>query len=117
MKFEHRKQKVIPWPHFLLRVGRYSLFCGLLISVSVLIGTLGYKYFQHLSWIDGFYMSCMILTGMGPVAEMNSTASKLFSSFYALYSGVAFLSVTAGFFSAIIHRILHILQVADEGVN
>jgi len=111
MKLEHRKQKVVPLPHFFLRLGRYTLFCLVLIALSVLIGTIGYKYFGQLSWLDSFYMSCMILTGMGPVAEMKTTTSKLFSSFYALYSGVAFLSVTAVFFAPIIHRILHILQV------
>jgi hypothetical protein len=37
------------------------------------------------------------LTGMGPVAEMKTEEAKFFSSFYALYSGVAFLSVTAVF--------------------
>ena len=111
MKLEHRKQKVVPLPHFFLRLGRYSLFCLLLIAFSVLIGTTGYKFYGQLSWIDSFYMSCMILTGMGPVAEMTTPTSKLFSSFYALYSGVAFLSITAVFFAPIIHRILHILQV------
>ena len=111
MKLEHRKQKIVPLPYFFLRLGRYTLFCVLLIALSVLIGTIGYKYFGQLSWLDSFYMSCMILTGMGPVAEMKTTTSKLFSSFYALYSGVAFLSVTAVFFAPIIHRILHILQV------
>jgi len=111
MKFEHRKQKVVPLPHFFLRLGRYTLFCLLLIALSVLIGTIGYKFYGQLSWLDSFYMACMILTGMGPVAEMTTTTSKLFSSFYALYSGVAFLSITAVFFAPIIHRILHILQV------
>jgi hypothetical protein len=53
----------------------------------------------------------MILTGMGPVTEMMSNPAKLFSSFYALYSGVAFLSIAAVFFTPIIHRILHILHV------
>jgi len=111
MRFEHRKQKVVPLSHFFLRLGRYALFCLLLIAISVLIGTTGYKFYGQLSWIDSFYMSCMILTGMGPVAEMTTITSKLFSSFYALYSGVAFLSITAVFFAPIIHRILHILQV------
>lgn len=59
-------------------------------------------------------MSSMILTGMGPVAEMQDDSAKLFSSFYALYSGVAFLSITAVFFAPIIHRLLHILQVDIE---
>jgi len=115
MKFEHRKQQVVSLPHFFLRLGRYTLFCMLLIAFSVLIGAIGYKCYGHLSWLDSFYMSCMILTGMGPVAEMTTPTAKLFSSFYALYSGVAFLSITAVFFAPIIHRILHILQVeVDE---
>jgi hypothetical protein len=51
---------------------------------------------------------------MGPTAEMHTNAAKLFSSFYALYSGVAFLSITAVFFAPIVHRVLHILQVEKE---
>jgi hypothetical protein len=60
-------------------------------------------------------MACMILTGMGPVVEMKSNSAKLFFSFYALYSGVVFLSIAAVFFAPIIHRMLHILQVENEG--
>jgi hypothetical protein len=87
------------------------LFSGILIVFSVLGGTLGYHYFAQLTWLDSFHMSCMILTGMGPVIEMKSTAAKIFSSLFALYSGVAFLSITAVFFAPIVHRLLHILQV------
>lgn len=111
MSFEHRKQKVVPFHEFIVRVGRYGLFALLLIFVSVCLGTIGYRSLADLSWIESFYMACMILTGMGPVAEMTSTKAKLFSSFYALYSGVAFLSITAIFFAPIIHRLLHILHV------
>ncbi len=115
MKLEHRKQKVVPlMPHFLLRMVRYNFFCLLLIGISVFIGTAGYYYLGQLSWLDSFYMASMILTGMGPVSEMKTDAAKLFSAFYALYSGVAFLSITAVFFAPIIHRVLHILQVDSE---
>ena len=114
MKLEHRKQGVIPLSHFLKRLGRYGLFALVLIAFSVLIGTIGYRVLADLSWIDSFHMSCMILTGMGPVAEMKSTEAKMFSSIYALYSGVAFLSITAVFFAPIIHRLLHILHVEQN---
>lgn len=114
MKLEHRKQKVLPLPHFFLRLVRYALFCILLIALSVFIGMIGYRLSGHLSWIDSFYMASMILTGMGPIAEMKTEGAKLFSSFYALYSGIAFLSITAVFFAPIIHRLLHILQVEEE---
>jgi hypothetical protein len=86
----------------------------LLIVFSVGIGVLGYHTIGGLNGIDSFYMACMILTGMGPVAELQTNAGKLFSSFYALYSGVAFLSITAVFFAPIVHRVLHILQVEKE---
>lgn len=114
MKLENRKEKVTPLPHFLFRLGRFGLFALGLILFSVLIGTIGYHYFGNLSWLDSFHMACMILTGMGPVVEMTSPSAKLFSSFYALYSGVAFLSITAVFFAPIIHRLLHILHVEED---
>jgi hypothetical protein len=114
MHLEHRKQKVIPLSDFLVRLARYTVFALVLICVSVVIGTLGYYGIAHLQWIDSFYMACMILTGMGPVQEMTTESAKLFSSFYALYSGIAFLSITAVFFAPIIHRLLHILHVEDD---
>jgi hypothetical protein len=112
-KFENRRQKVVPLKHFFLRMGRYALFACVLILFSVAIGLLGYHNLAHLSWLNSFHMSCMILTGMGPVEPMNSACAKLFSSFYALYSGVAFLSITAVFFAPVVHRLLHILHVED----
>lgn len=114
MKLENRKQKVAPLPHFLFRLGRYGIFALGLIVFSVLLGVLGYHHFGQISWIDSFHMACMILTGMGPVAEMTTPTAKIFSSMYALYSGVAFLSITAVFFAPIIHRLLHILHVHQD---
>lgn len=115
MKFENRNQKVVSLPHFIVRLGRYGLFAFVLILFSVLIGTIGYYYLGRISWLDSFYMACMILTGMGPVGEMKTSTAKIFSSLYALYSGVAFLSITAVFFAPIIHRLLHILHVEETG--
>jgi hypothetical protein len=114
MKLENKTEKVVAIPHFLGRMMRYALFSMLLIVFSVGIGVAGYYYLAGLNAIDSFHMSCMILTGMGPVVEMQSGAAKLFSSFYALYSGVAFLSITAVFFAPIVHRLLHILQVEKD---
>jgi hypothetical protein len=114
MKFEHKKQKVASLSSFAKRLVKHAMLVLILIFISVAIGVFGYKYFADLNWIDSFHMACLILTGMGPVVEMKTTGAKLFSSFYALYSGVAFLSITAVFFAPIIHRLLHILHVEDE---
>jgi FtsH-binding integral membrane protein len=114
MKLENRRQRVIPLTNFLYRLGRYGFFALTLIVFSVLIGAMGYHHFGQVTWLDSFYMACMILTGMGPVIEMNSPTAKIFSSFFALYSGIAFLSITAVFFAPIIHRLLHILHVEED---
>jgi hypothetical protein len=111
LKFEHRRQQVATLPRFLSRMGRYMLVCTSLIAFSAALGTWGYHFFAGLAWLDSFYMACMILTGMGPVADMPNDASKWFSSLYALYSGVVFLSVTAVFLAPVVHRVLHILHV------
>ena len=111
MKLEKKSQKVATLPHFFRRMLKYNFFAVVLVGTSLSIGIFGYHFIGHLNFIDSLHMSSMILTGMGPVAEMKTNAAKLFSSFYALYSGVAFLSITAVFFAPIIHRLLHILQV------
>jgi hypothetical protein len=111
---ETKKQKLASYQTFFQRMIWYISLTTILILISLVIGVLGYHYIGGTSWIDAFYMAALILTGMGPVIEMKTTAAKLFSSFYALYSGVAFLSITAIFMAPIIHRLLHILHLDDE---
>ena len=115
MKFEQKKEQLASISRFFIRMIRYSLFALGLLSFSVLIGIMGYRYLGNISWIDSFHMTCMILTGMGPVIEMKTVTAKIFSSLYALYSGIAFLSITAVFFAPLIHRLLHILHVEEDG--
>ena len=117
LDLEHHRQEVASLHKFLIRLGSYFLFSIILITFSLIMGVLGYHYLCQLNWIDSFHMSCMILTGMGPVAEMTTKSAKIFSSLFALYSGVAFLSITAVFFAPIIHRILHILHVEKDIEN
>jgi hypothetical protein len=113
-QLEHKKQKVVSIDKFLKRVFKYFYLTSFLVFFSLSLGIIGYSYFAKLDLIDSFHMSSMILTGMGPVVEMKTQEAKLFSSFYALYSGVAFLSITAVFFAPIIHRLLHILHVEED---
>ena len=117
MRFERHKEKIAPFPVFLKRVLKYTLFAGILILFSLSLGTLGYHFIAKLRWLDSFHMACMILTGMGPVNDMKTDGSKIFSSLFALYSGVAFLSITAVFFAPIVHRFLHLLHIEEDTNN
>ncbi len=108
---EHKHQPIIPLFQFIMRIVRYGGYALLLLLLSLSIGIIGYHNVANLSWIDSFYMTSMILTGMGPTLEMTTREAKLFSSFFALYSGIAFLSIATILFTPIVHRIMHILHI------
>jgi hypothetical protein len=86
-----------------------------LLFLSLGIGVGGYIYFGGLNFIDAFYNPSMILTGMGPVDAMTTNTSKWFASFYALFSGIAFLTTIAVFFAPAIHRFLHKIHIDEDG--
>jgi len=56
----------------------------------------------------------MILSGMGPVVEIKTTGGKLFSSFYALFSGIAFITNIGIILAPAAHRLFHRLHVETE---
>jgi hypothetical protein len=118
MKFEHKKAPLASTKRYYQRLLKYFLIGSLLLSFSLLIGTIGYWYFGQMntcaprpSWVDAFLCASMILTGMGPIGDMESDSGKIFSALYAIYSGVTFLSVMAIIFAPIVHRFLHLMHV------
>jgi len=115
--FEHRSSPLLPWEAYLRRLARSALLAGSLIFGSLTIGIGGYRIFGGLGWIDALLNASMILTGMGPVDTMTTPAAKLFASFYALFSGVAFLTIVAVLLAPVVHRFLHRfhLELADDG--
>lgn len=115
--FEHHRQPLLPRAAFVRRVVRYAQIALVLVGVSWLIGILGYRIFEGLSWIDAILNSAMLLGGMGPVTELHTDAGKLFASFYALFSGIIFLVAVAVLMAPVVHRLLHKfhLEVSEDG--
>lgn len=90
----------------------WRLIVHLVISTSVLVfslllGIVGYEYFEKLPWRDAFLNSAMLLGGMGPVDAPKTNGGKVFAGLYALYAGLVFLVVTAITLTPVIHRFLH----------
>lgn len=108
-----RNKNILPPGEFARRVLKYAIFSVLILIFSISLGILGYHYIAKLEWIDSFYNASMILTGMGPVNLLDSNAAKMFASFYALFSGVIFLSTVAVFFSPFAHRLMHVLNIEE----
>jgi len=99
---------------FTIRLIKFFLISMIFMGISLFIGVIGYRHYANLSWIDSFYNASMILTGMGPGNVLTTTGGKVFSSLYALFSGIIFLTTAAIFISPIAHRLLHLMHVDDE---
>jgi len=105
--FENKNQPLATRKVFMNRLMKMAVIAFLATMVCLLIGILGYHYIGHLIWIDAIHNASMILSGMGPVANIDNVSGKLFSSAYALFSGVAFITNISIFLSPVIHRFLH----------
>lgn len=112
--FEPHKIPLLPRHLFIRRVRNYAVIAVVVIGVSWLIGILGYKILENMSWIDAMLNSAMILGGMGPVNDLTTDAGKLFASFYALFSGIIFLVAVSLFVAPIFHRVLHIFHLEGK---
>jgi len=105
--FEHRRQALLPLRLFYVRLGRSAIVGLAIIASSLAIGMAGYHYFEKLSWLDAFVNAAMILSGMGPLAPLQSSGGKFFAGCYALYSGLALITSAAVIFAPVVHRFLH----------
>ena len=112
--FEPFHQPLLPRRLFLQRMTRFAIAALLLVAVAWLIGILGYKLLEGMSWIDATLNAAMILGGMGPVDPLHTDAGKLFASFYALFSGMIFLVAAGVLIAPILHRFLHQYHLAPQ---
>jgi hypothetical protein len=115
--FEHRTSPLLPRKVFALRVLRSLLIALGIIGLSLGLGIFGYHFCAGLSWLDALLNASMILTGMGPVNELHTVGGKLFASFYALFSGVVFITSVAFLLAPVIHRFLHKFHLEGENAE
>jgi hypothetical protein len=109
--FEHKSQRVATRYTFAIRMARaIGLWAGLTVG-GLVIGMAGYAITEGMGFADSFVNAAMILSGMGPVSELHTTAGKIFAGFYAILSGLIIV-IGAGFVLApIAHRVLHRFHV------
>lgn len=105
--YESRHQSVLSPRKFFWRVLRHSGGAVFLLLISLAIGMAGYHRLEQLSFIDSFLNATMLLGGMGPVQDMQTTAGKLFAGVYALYAGLFFIVGMAVILTPFLHRALH----------
>ena len=115
LEYEHRAQPLLSTRQFVRRLIGHVLIMSALVLVALTVGTCGYRWTEGMSWLDAVYNASMILGGMGPVNQLETTAGKLFASAYALVSGVGIIAVAGVLLVPLVHRSLHALHLATPG--
>jgi hypothetical protein len=116
-RLETQHEPLAPRRVFVRRLARSIVFGSGFVALALSLGVLGYHFTGGLPWLDSLYNAAMILSGMGPVDDrpLIPAAEKWFASFYALFSGVAFLVIVGVMFAPLFHRVLHRFHLtADE---
>lgn len=111
--YEHKKQPLAPKEIFYKRVLSNFVYTSVLLGLCLLIGVFGYHFAAEKSWIDSLLNASMILSGMGPVGDIGPDIGKYFASFYALFSGVAFITSMGILITPIAHRFFHKLHLEE----
>jgi hypothetical protein len=114
--FESRHHPLLPVHLFAFRFLMVALVAAAALAASLFLGAFGYRYTEGWSWLDATLNAAMILGGMGPVNVVQTEAGKVFATFYALFSGVAFLTIMSILLAPFFHRFLHRfhLEVDEE---
>ena len=112
-KYEHKSEPLATSSVYLKRILINLAWTTAVLFVSLTIGVVGYKFSGPMSWIDALHNASMILSGMGPVVTIQTNAGKLFSSFYALFSGVVFITNIGILIAPVAHRFFHKMNLED----
>jgi hypothetical protein len=115
--FEHHTKQLLPRKEYYRRIANHAVLGIAVLAGSLAIGMAGYHFFEKLPWIDAFVNAAMILSGMGPVATLQTDAGKIFAGCYALFSGITLIGILGIIFAPVIHRFLHKFHLEDKDMD
>jgi hypothetical protein len=116
--FEHRSKPLLPRSEFIKRMVFFALLSAGFVTFSLLMGMVGYWFFENFSWVDAFVNAAMLMGGMGPVNELHTDAGKIFAGVYSMYCGLVFIIAVGFLIAPVFHRFLHRFHLEiDEPIS
>ena len=97
----------------LARLRRSSLLGLLIVVFALACGMAGYIYFGNMGVAQAFANAAMILSGMGPLNQLDTAAGYYFEGIYALVCGLVFFAVAGLVLAPLLHRLLHSFHIED----
>ena len=106
--------KLAPRAVFAARLWANGVWAALIVAVALAVGIVGYMLAGGMGFAQAFADAAMILSGMGPLDKMTTTAGHVFEGVYALVCGLLFFAVAGLILTPIIHRLLHRFHLEDS---
>lgn len=114
--YEHKKQPLASRKKFISRIARQFLWSLFIVAFSLLFGTVGFYLTAPNThdWYDCLHNASMMMSGMEPlIKEYDQPGGKIFSSFYALFSGIALTANISLIMAPVVHRLFHKLHLEE----
>ena len=102
--------------HYLSSPTRRAVSAAILVTVIMVIGTLGMHITEGMSYLDAFYFMSMIVTAQGSATTPITVGGKIFASLMAFVSVGAAITSFSFIFGPFLGKLLHIgrLDLEDE---
>lgn len=117
--YESKHQPLASRKTFYTRIAKNFLWTLIILGISLSIGTVGFYFTRDphcaspITWLDALHNASMLLSGMGPIITCYTETGKWFSSFYALFSGIVFITNVSFILSPALHRFYHRLHIEE----
>jgi hypothetical protein len=96
------------------RLWRNTLWALAVVAVALAAGMAGYAYFGSMGPAEAFANAAMILSGMGPLTQLETTGGYLFEGAYALVCGLLFFALAGFVLAAPLHHLVRRFHLEDE---
>lgn len=92
------------------------MLAAILIVGSLAVGMLGFHLAAGYDLVESFSQAALLLGGEGPSGAYPNNPSRIFAGVYALYSGLAYIVVTALLLAPVFGHVLrkHHLETDDR---
>ena len=115
--YEKLKEKPISRSQFYKRLFSHFLVLALIVLVSLIVGVLGFMYFENASLHMAFLNSSLLLAGLGLIEKPVTPVGHWFVGFYGLYAGLIFIISLGILITPAIHRVIHTLHWSDDNLG
>jgi hypothetical protein len=98
-------------------ISRHILASFALVAIVMVVGMVGLRFFEGLSYLDAFYFMSMLATTQGPLNEPATPAGKVFVAIMAFVSVGSVVAALASMFGPFWSRIWSTVSFLEEELH